>query len=149
MPNNKAILTVAQIIKAVMSSAAEAELGALFINAREAAHIRQILEELGHKQPPTPIQTDNAAAEVVVNHKVMPKRTKAMDMRFHWLWCRQAQKMFRFFWKSGKFNIRDYRTKHHPGSHHQNMRPHFLTSQKYLKEFRERAGEGASSARVC
>jgi hypothetical protein len=33
--NNGAILTIAQIIKAVMSSAAEAELGALYINAKE------------------------------------------------------------------------------------------------------------------
>ncbi len=33
-PNNGAILTIATIIKAVMSSAAEAELGALFINAK-------------------------------------------------------------------------------------------------------------------
>ena len=35
-PNNGAILNIAQIIKAVMSSAAEAELRALYINAREA-----------------------------------------------------------------------------------------------------------------
>ena len=34
--NNGAILTVSQLIKAVMSSSAEAELGALFINYREA-----------------------------------------------------------------------------------------------------------------
>ena len=33
--NNGAILTIYQIIKAVMSSTAEAELGALFINCRE------------------------------------------------------------------------------------------------------------------
>ncbi len=38
--NNSAILTIAQIIDAVMSSAAEAELGALFINAKEAVHMR-------------------------------------------------------------------------------------------------------------
>jgi hypothetical protein len=38
-PNNGAILTVATIIKAVMSSAAEAELGALYINAKEAVYI--------------------------------------------------------------------------------------------------------------
>ena len=31
-PNNGAVLTVAKIIKEVMSSAAEAELGALYIN---------------------------------------------------------------------------------------------------------------------
>jgi hypothetical protein len=34
--NNGAILTILQIIKVVMSSAAEAEIGALYINCREA-----------------------------------------------------------------------------------------------------------------
>ena len=90
-PNNGSIHNVAQILKAVMSSAAEAELGGLFINAREAVHIRNILTEMGHPQPPTPIQTDNATANGVVNNKVQPKRTKPMDMRFHWLRCRMAQ----------------------------------------------------------
>ena len=66
-----------------MSSATEAELAALYIMAREAVYIRIILEELGHKQPPTPLQTDNSMAEGVVNGKVQPKRTKAMDMRLH------------------------------------------------------------------
>ncbi len=50
-PNNGAVLTIAQIIDAVMSSAAEAELGALFINAIEAVHMRRILQEMGHPQP--------------------------------------------------------------------------------------------------
>ena len=50
-PNNGAILNVAQIIKNVMSSAAEAELGALFICAREAVYIRHILKAMGHPQP--------------------------------------------------------------------------------------------------
>jgi hypothetical protein len=35
--------------------AAEAELGALFLNAQEAQVIRLVLNELGHPQPPTPI----------------------------------------------------------------------------------------------
>ncbi len=34
--DNGTVLNIAQLIKAVMSSAAEAELGALYINAREA-----------------------------------------------------------------------------------------------------------------
>ncbi len=38
-PNNRAILNIAKVIDAVMSSAAEAELGALFLNAREAVHL--------------------------------------------------------------------------------------------------------------
>jgi len=84
-PNNGAILNVAQIIKSVMSSAAEAELGGLYINAKEAVYIRNILHEMGYPQPPMPIQTDNSTAEGVINHTVQPKRMKAMDMRLHWL----------------------------------------------------------------
>jgi hypothetical protein len=44
-------------MKAVMSSAAEAELGALYLNAKEAAYLQQILAKKGHPQPQTPIQT--------------------------------------------------------------------------------------------
>ena len=72
-----------------MSSAAEAEIGALYINSREAIPQRHLLEEMGHPQPPTPIQIDNTTALGVVTNTIQPKRTKAMDMRFHWLRCRK------------------------------------------------------------
>ncbi len=49
--NNGAVLNISQIIKAVMSSAAEAELGALFINAKTVVSMRWTLKELGHPQP--------------------------------------------------------------------------------------------------
>ena len=75
-PNNGAILNIAHIIKNVMSSATEAELAGLYIMAREAVYIRIILEELGHKQPPTPLQTDNAMADAVINGKIQPKQNK-------------------------------------------------------------------------
>jgi hypothetical protein len=84
-PNNGAILNIAHIIKNVMSSATEAELAGLYIMAHEAIYIRVILEKLGHVQPLTPEQTDNAMADGVINGKVQPKQTKAMDMRLHWL----------------------------------------------------------------
>ena len=85
LPNNRAVLVVAQIIKAVMSSAAEAELGTLYINCREAIPARHTLIKMGHPQPPTPVQTDNTTALGVVNNTIASRRTKAMDMRFHWL----------------------------------------------------------------
>ena len=47
-PDNSAILTIAQIIKTVMTSATETELGALYINAREAVYIREIVSKMGH-----------------------------------------------------------------------------------------------------
>jgi hypothetical protein len=68
-----------------MSSAAEAEIGAVFINAKEGDFLRTTLEELGHKQPPTPMETDNTTATGYSNGTIKQKRTKAMDMRFYWI----------------------------------------------------------------
>jgi hypothetical protein len=136
-PNNGAILTIAQIIDAVMSSAAEAEMGALFINAKEAVHMRRILTEMGHAQPRTPIQTDNSTAEGVINSRIRPKRTKAMDMRFEWLLDREQQGQFKIYWKPGKTNLADYFTKHHPPSHHRNVRGEFLTRVAEIQRLRQ------------
>ena len=49
--NNGVVLNISQIIKAVMSSAAEVELGALFIKAKTAVSMQKTLEEMGHPQP--------------------------------------------------------------------------------------------------
>ena len=135
-PNNGAILNIAHIIKHVMSSATEAELAALYIMAREAVYIRIILEELGHKQPPTPIQTDNAMADAVVNGKLQPKQTKATDMRFHWLRNRECQQQFKIYWRPGKTNYADYWTKHHSAAHHVNICKEFLTPYIVLEMLR-------------
>jgi hypothetical protein len=153
-PNNGAIHNVAEIIKSVMSSAAESELGSLYINARKGVVERQILEEMGHPQPATPVQTDNSTADGIITSRVQPKRTKAMDMRFHWLRDRSVnQKQFRFFWRPGPFNYADYWTKHHPAAHHRNMRKEFLTPIKVLMDLRKRKqlsrGAMSSTARVC
>jgi hypothetical protein len=45
---NGAILIISTVLKHVMSSAAEAEIGAVFINAKEGAFLRTTLEEVGH-----------------------------------------------------------------------------------------------------
>jgi len=120
-PNNGVVLNIVHIIKKVMSSATVAELVGLYIMACEAVYIRIILEELGHKQPPTPLQTDNTMADAVINGKIQPKLTKAMDMRFHWLRDCECQRQFRIYWRPGKMNYTDYWTKHHPESHHRNI----------------------------
>jgi hypothetical protein len=93
-PNNGAVLNIAHIIKNVMSLATKAELAGLYIMVRKAVYIRLILEELEHKQLPTPLQTNNAMADAVINGKIQPKQTKAMDMRFHWLRDCKCQQQF-------------------------------------------------------
>ena len=87
---NGAILTISQIIKFVMSSAAEAELGALYITAKEMVPTRQTLIEMGWKQPPSPVQTNNSTAAWVVNKTIIQRKRKSTDLRFHWLRCRES-----------------------------------------------------------
>jgi hypothetical protein len=126
-PNNGAILNIAHIIKHVMASATEAELAALYITAHEAVYIHIILQELGHTQPATPLQTDNSMAKAVINGKIQPKCTKAMDMRFHWLRDRECQNQFHIYLRPGKLNYADNWTKQHPASHHRAICWEFLT----------------------
>ena len=144
--NNGAVLNIAHIIKHVMTSATEAELAALYIMAREAVYIRIILEEMGHPQPATPPQTDNAAADKICNGKITPKRTKAMDMRFHWLRDQECQEQFQIYWRPGKLNYANYWTKHHAAKHHQNVRKEFLTPHIVLEMLRQEQDMQAAAA---
>ena len=134
-PNNGAILNISQIIKAVMSSAAESELGGIFINAKEAVHLRNILTEMGHLKPPTQMQTDNSTANGVINNKIQPKQTKSMDMRFHWLRDRDTRLQFRFHWRPCTSNMADYWTKHESSKQHRNVRREHLTPVETIRIF--------------
>ena len=123
---NGAIHVLSSIMNVVCASATEAEVGALFYNAQDGCTLRNALNFLGHEQPATPIQTDNACAEGIVNDTVKQKRSKAIDMRFYWIRDRVRQGQFEIFWKKGKDNLGDYFTKHHPTAHHRQMRTIYL-----------------------
>ena len=137
-PNNGAVLNIAQIMKKIMSLAAEVEIGDMYVNAREAVPARQSLNEMGHHQPRTPMQTDNTYVHSVVTNNEQPKCTKAMDMRFHWLRYRDAQDQFQYYWMLGSQNWADYWTKHFPASHHKNMRPELLTPARHIEDLQRR-----------
>ena len=82
---NGAIFIMCGILKVVVASTAEAELAALFINAKKGKIIRMTLEEMGHKQPPTPIHCDNITATGIANDTVKKQRSRSMEMRFFWI----------------------------------------------------------------
>ena len=56
---NGAIFNLCSILKFAAASAAEAELGFLFLNVKQGRILRLTLEEMGHPQPPAPINCDN------------------------------------------------------------------------------------------
>jgi hypothetical protein len=112
----------------VASSAAEAELAALFYIAQEACSFRVTLEELGHPQQPTAIQTDNKCAKGIGTNTVKQRRSKAMDMCFYWIPDLIKQLQVIVHWKSGKTIQADYFTSHYPPAHHQALRYTYLQS---------------------
>ena len=59
-----------------------------------------------------------------------------MDIRFHWMRCRDTQEKFKYYWRPGRQNWADYWTKHFPASHHINMRLEFLTPTQHLEDLR-------------
>ena len=123
---NSPIFTVCKTLRNVMASAAETELGALFYTCQEAVALRHALIEMGHKQPPTPVATDNSTALGIVTSSIKQKRSKAMDMRFHWVQDRVKQNQFLVYWAPGNTNLADYFSKHHPPHHHKKMRHKYL-----------------------
>jgi hypothetical protein len=132
--HNGAILDISRILKMVVASAAEAEVGALYVNGQEVTVLRITLDEMGHPQPPTPIRTDNSTAEGIINGTVKQQQSKAIDMHFYWVCDRTQQKQFHIYWAPGTTNLGDYFTKHHPSHHHQYMRPIFLHKPEMTKD---------------
>ena len=123
---NGPIHSLCAILKFVASSAAEAELGALFLNAREAKIIRLILIELGHPQPPTPIHIDNTTVVGIVNNTIKRQRSRSMEMRYFWLLDGEAQKYFKFHYHPGQENLGDFHTKAFTGKDTSHARPYYL-----------------------
>ena len=82
---NGVIHVECKALKHVISSAAEAETGGIFVNGQFAIPIRHTLIALGHLQPPTPLKTDNSTAYKFVHNDMKQKMSKSWDIRFNWL----------------------------------------------------------------
>jgi hypothetical protein len=80
---NGPLLCHTKVLKHVVSSVAEAEFGALFVNAKEGTVTGTTLAEMGHNQDATEIKTKNTTADGIINNTVQQKLSKAMDMIFY------------------------------------------------------------------
>ena len=115
-------------VDVVVSSAPEAEFGAAFSGATHMLPMIQTLIFWGHPQKQVRVTMDNKAAVGIANSTTKPRRSKAMDMRFHWLCCREAQQQFQFVWDKGANNLADYFTKIHPLSIYRERRPLYVVN---------------------
>jgi hypothetical protein len=100
----------------VAALAAEAELGTFFLNTQEATVIQLILKELGHPQPPTPIDINNTTTVGIVNNTIKQQQSRAMEMQYFWL-----LDGFYFHYQHGQENLGNYPSKHHSANIHQHV----------------------------
>jgi len=125
-PVNGTILVRSNMIDVVVASAAEAEYAGMFLNAQDALPVICTLEDLGYPQHDTVIQGDNLCSIGIANNSVKQKKSRSMDMRFHWLRDRVKQGQFKIIWRKGNDNLADYFTKKHPNHHFRAMRKFFV-----------------------
>jgi hypothetical protein len=95
----------------VISSLAEAEFGAVFVDAKMGTVTRATLTEMGHPQEATDLKTDKYTANRIINKDFQQKSSKTMDMRFYWIRDRVEQGQFDVGWAVGDTNMGDYCTK--------------------------------------
>jgi hypothetical protein len=67
---NGAFFMLCAILRFVVTSAAEAELGTLFLNCKQATTFRITPKEMGHPQPPMLINCNNLTAFGIANNTV-------------------------------------------------------------------------------
>ena len=124
--HNGAILIECKTIRHVVTSAAEAETKGVFQNAKTVVALRNLLQQIGHPQPPTRINTDNSTTVGFVKNNIQMKRSKSWDMNFHWLRDKETLKEIDIAWGKGTENYADYFTKHHSLVHHRKMRSIYI-----------------------
>ena len=100
-PNQGSACQECSVIKPLMASAAECETATLFINCQTAIVMRATAMELGHEQPATPVQVDNATTFNYVRGTLQQKCSKSFDVRLHWLRDRTNREQFYVCWEKG------------------------------------------------
>ena len=83
-----------KLLRHVVTSTTEAETAGLFHNCQKIVEIKQMLTALGHPQGAVPVKPDNAMTASFVTDMLKQKRSKAWDIRFHWLSEQQELNFF-------------------------------------------------------
>ena len=114
------------VIPTVCSAASDAEYCNLYLTGVGSIAARNTLENLGHKQPSTPIYCDNTTAVGIANDLVKQRRSKAIDMRYHWIRDRVKLGQFKVIWRKGTYNLADYFTKPISAKDTKALRPYYV-----------------------
>ena len=126
-------------------------MGGSFETCQEETSIWTNLAETDHPQPPTIVETDNKAANSIVDGTSKNIISREIDMRFLWVCNRIRQTHFYIFWEEVMKNLVEYFTKHHPIWHHRNIPTRFLEpTKKFIESSKDRrteTGQGCDGTR--
>jgi hypothetical protein len=89
---------------------------------------------MGYPQGPTIIMCDNTSAIGIATDSIKQKRSKAIDMRFHWIRDRVRQSQFTIAYIPTSQNLADYFTKNLPLELHAQFHPFLKRRSTYASE---------------
>jgi hypothetical protein len=115
---NEVFYVGTNILKFVVASAADVELGALYHNCQKGIVFQKILIDVGHPQPKNPVHCDYATAVGIVYNTVKQQHSCSMEIRFFGVYDKCSQDMYTLSWHPGQENLADYQSKHHLGAQH-------------------------------
>ena len=103
-PINSAIQGICKNLQNVVSSAAKAETGGIFIGGQQEVPIIAALSEINHQQSAsgTRISTEKSTVKGVIAANLLQKLSKAFNMRYWWIKDIIKQRQFELVWKPGK-----------------------------------------------
>ena len=148
---NGPVAPFSKVLDVVVSSAAEGEYGAAYLCARDAVYMRAVAKAIGYPQThPTILLCDNTTTVGLANDTVKIAKTKAVDMRYHWLRDRVRQGQFRVQWVAKERNIADFFTKALPTDAHEHWAKKLVRSIPSPKRLaRTVAWRAANAARAA
>ena len=75
-------MVIAKIRKLAVASAAEAEVVSLYHAVQEIVPLWVKVEEIGHKEPTTPLRIDDNTMRGFMKGAIRQRRSKAIDIQF-------------------------------------------------------------------
>jgi hypothetical protein len=99
------------VLKVTAANIGEAEYGGLFTAAQGAVPLRNSLAAFGFPQGPTTAVTDNTVAKGIADGTIKQKRSRAINIAYHWVRDQVTEGAFTVLWDKGSDNLADYQTK--------------------------------------
>jgi hypothetical protein len=120
----RSLATLPRFLSSALQSRNLNEYAGLFAAAKIGDVERRILPDLGSPQPPTFMLCDNECAVGLAQRTMVPKLSKSIDMRFHWIQHRIKQPQFLVQHGPGATNVADFFTKSLPRAKHDQFAPY-------------------------